>query len=236
MKRHEERTPAELRAALDSWDPVRREGGPAAEEVAAVRRRVLAATPPAPAPRAVRWRPLAVAAAAVVLVVVLVRQGGDRSPFGPKPEPETAGRVAGRPAAAAPAVPDPASGIALAPPVGGEGPERRAESPDAERRAPGAAPLAGAVRRRTVPGPAAASRAGTAEEPAAGAPLLPAPTAPGRPALTAAAPGEGAPAAATASTAPPRREVHLVAPGGTRIVWLVAAGSAPSTDSSEENT
>jgi hypothetical protein len=71
------------------------------------------------------------------------------------------------------------------------------------------------------------------------------PAAPSAPDRLAAAPGsaaaEAAPtlAGAPGAIASPReihREIHIVAPGGTRIVWLVAAGPDPSTDSAKEST
>ncbi|HEX6203446.1 MAG TPA: hypothetical protein VF100_10605, partial [Thermoanaerobaculia bacterium] len=129
-------------------------------------------------------------------------------------------------------------------------PSRGAADPSAAGPARGTAAsperLAGAGPRPIAGGPALASPGDDAPSLDAGAGAVAeetgtGPAAPSVPDRLAAAPGSAAAEAApTLAGAPgaiaPQREIHIVAPGGTRIVWLVAAGPDPSTDSSKEST
>ncbi|HEX2162626.1 MAG TPA: hypothetical protein VHM02_01615, partial [Thermoanaerobaculia bacterium] len=49
-------------------------------------------------------------------------------------------------------------------------------------------------------------------------------------------PGPAAAAAPAPAEPPAFREVQIIAPGGTRIVWLVASDPASPTDPSQEDT
>jgi DNA segregation ATPase FtsK/SpoIIIE, S-DNA-T family len=287
MKRPEKNDPSRLRDALATWDPVRREGEPASDELAAVRQRVLAAERAAgraPA-RSRPWRPVlaTLASAAALIVLVLVRDGGspvpgvDRQAAGERQAAEsgTAGapaagmsgreadRRAGgesRPAGAsgggaeagadgeAPRLAGPASGGAVAsrgpdqgPPDGGRPGGGRAASsaastasasPPAAAAGGAAPPPPAALTPRSIPvsapPPAAAPPSAIADVAGASsaAGRLPADLS-GQASATASAPGEAALAT---------RQVQLIAPGGTRIVWLIAADPNPPTAPNREDT
>lgn len=222
MKRREKPSDA-LRTALDRWDPIRREGEPTDDEVAALRRRVIAAgsasTPP---PRAARWRPVLAAAAAVALAVVLLDDGVSWTPASSPPAPAPHG------------APDALAGERAAA-LDGEEPaaaRRQAEAPRRVERQGG----------EDVEGGRTGGGAGVADGPphrqAAVERVADVATAaiPRQAAAAASPPGPVDDDAVPADAAASPRQIHLIAPGGTRIVWLVAVTPQRSTDSSEEDT
>lgn len=272
MKRPEKNDPSRLRDALAAWDPVRREGEPAADELAAVRRRVLAAERAerrAPAGGSA-WRPAlaTMAAAALLVVLALVRDGGAPAPGIERQA--AGGGTAGAPAAGAPGggaerrpggdtqpagaagggaetgadgetarLSGPSGGGAVAsrgaeqvPPEGARPVGGRAASPASPSTAAAPSPPPAALAARAAPA-SASSRA--AAPPSAIADTAGAGPAVGLP--PADPPGEGSGTASTPGDAAlATRQVQLIAPGGTRIVWLVAADPNPTTAPNREDT
>jgi hypothetical protein len=228
MKRREKQSDA-LRTALDAWDPVRREGEASDDQVAEVRRRVIAAGSASTLPGVERWRPVLAAAAAVALAVVLLHDGVSWTPASspPAPAPHGAPEALGGERAAAFDGEEPAAVRAQA-----EAP-RRVESPpsvqggeggEGGRTGGGAGVADGPPHRQAVVERFADVATAAIPRQAAAA------ASPSGPVDGDAVPG-GAAGAAAAS-----RQIHLIAPGGTRIVWLVAVAPERSTDSSEEDT
>lgn len=245
-----------LHHALKSWDPVRREGAPPEEEVARWRRRTLAAEGERRRGGAVRWRPVLVSLAAVLVLVVLWEDRPRPEPPSAPERPDTAdgeGRSAGRPGTA-PGLPrtgdvDPGAAGGGASRAGGEegrGAVERgtpgggtapadASSPPPARPVETGHPDEGTV---GVPVDAASRRAETSTQVELGqrmATVDPPPAAPS-PSLPPPGPAATATAAPAPAEPPAFREVQIIAPGGTRIVWLVAADPASPTDPSQEDT
>lgn len=282
-----------LHHALKSWDPVRREGAPAEEEVARWRRRMLAAEGERRRRGAVRWRPVLVSLAAALVLVVLWEGGfpvsspsppverrgeeartrpgrADRSGAARGEERRTGqiGTPAGAPTAQISEAGAPAlGGSQAADGEGGTGGERArparrhavdvrrpsaVERPtegqpeataDGDGTPSGVLPLPSIARTGAAghPGERIAAGSADAAQPPGGAAgqvesasTSGSPPAAPSPSLRAAA---SVGAAAPAPAAPPAfREVQIIAPGGTRIVWLVAADPASQTDPSQEDT